>query len=302
MQKCRFVIGVLIGIIVLALGPANAFETAIQLEPIAVLPVNGPPQNQPSGLVLYHGKLLTVSDKHDDTIFELKIVKDTANQVPFLKFDPQKLKKKKRLDFEGLTIDSEGRFIMVSETYFRAAMVSDNGQHHKWVTPSFKKWGKKRGLFQTKGAYFEGITIIGDRLLMCVERQPRGLIEFDLTSEKRSAFITDTTRFPLAPGRVPDFTDLFFLKGRIFALQRGAQLISEIVFENERWVEKQSGTFGHIENDPQYHYQTMHYGRAEGLAMDGDNIYVVLDNNNDSRKDDPTDNRPLLLIMKNSFF
>ncbi len=301
MQKYQFMIGALLGMLLLGLNSTAAFETPIQLELIAVLPINGPPNNQPSGLALYQGRLLTVSDKHDDTLFELEIGKDAVNQIPFLKFDPKKLKKKKRLDFEGLTIDPEGRIYLVSETYFRAAMFSHNGQHLKWVTPSFKKWGKKRGLFQTKGAGFEGITIVGGKLLMCVERQPRGLIEFDLESEKRSAFSTDTTRFPLAPGRVPDFTDLYYFQGKIFALQRGAQVISEIEFEGGKWVEKQSGTFGHIENAPQYRYQTMFFGRAEGLAMDQDKIYVVLDNNNDFRKKDPADNRPLLLILSNSF-
>lgn len=294
-------IGALLGILLLGLNSTAAFETPIQLELIAVLPINGPPNNQPSGLALYHGKLLTVSDKHDTTLFELEIGKDAVNQIPFLKFDPQKLKKKKRLDFEGLTIDSEGQIYLVSETYFRTAMISGDEKEIKWITPSFKKWGKKRGLFQTKGAGFEGITIVGCKLLMCVERQPRGLIEFDLISEKRLAYITDTTRFPLAPGRVPDFTDLYFFNGRIFALQRGVQLISEIKFEGGEWVEKQSGTFKQIENDPRYQYQTMHFGRAEGLAMDQDKIYVVLDNNNDFRTNNPTDNRPLLLILKNSF-
>lgn len=303
MQKYRFTIGALFGILLFGLNPVAGLEAPIQLELITVLPINGPPNNQPSGLALYHGKLLTVSDKHDDTIFELVIGKQAANQIPFLNIDPQKLMKKgKRLDLEGITIDSAGHIYLVSETYFRAAMVTDNNLQLKWVTPSFKKWGKKRGLFQTKGAGFEGIIIVGNRLLMCVERQPRGLIEFDLTTEKRSAFITETTRFPLDPGRVPDFTDLYFFKGKIFALQRGAQLISEIVFEDGHWVEKQSAFFGNIENDPKYSYHTMDYGRAEGLAMDGDNIYVILDNNNNSRKDNPTDNRPLLLIMKNSFF
>lgn len=302
MQKCRFTLGALIGILLLGLSSAVAFEAPIQLELIAALPINGPPNNQPSGLALYQGKLLTVSDKHDNTVFELKLGKQSANQVQFLKIDSQKLKKKdKRLDFEGITIGPESQIYLVSETYSRTAVISDNGQQIKWATPSFKKWGKKRGLFQTKGAYLEGITLIGDKLLMCVERQPRGLIEYDLTAGKKGAFVVDSTRFETLPGRVPDFTDLFFFNDKIFALQRSAHMISEIVFENERWVEKQSGTFGHIENDPQYHYQTMHYGRAEGLAMDRDNIYVVLDNNNDFRKDDPTDNRPLLLIFQNSF-
>lgn len=301
MRKYKVLFGALLGIILLDWGSTSALEKVTPLQPITVLPVNGPSNNQPSGLALYQGKLLTVSDKHDDTLFELKIGEDAAEQVPFLKFNPLNLKKKKRLDWEGLTIGPEGQFYMVSETYFRVAAISDLGQTVKWHTPSFKKWGKKRGLFQTKGAYFEGVTLIGDKLLLCAERQPRGLIEFNMLSKKRSAFIVDTTRFSLAPGRVPDFTDLYFFQNKTFALQRGAQLISEVAFEDGKWVEKQSGTFEQIENDPQYHYQTMHYGRAEGLAMDQDKIYVVLDNNNDFRKDRPADKRPLLLILKNSF-
>ena len=142
---------------------------------------------------------------------------------------------------------------------------------------------------------------MGNRLLMCVERQPRGLIEYHLKTGARRAFNTDATRLKTPPGRTPDFTGLTSFEGALYVLQRGAHLISEIDFENGAWVERRSGSFGHIENDPQYHYQTMHYGRAEGLAMDREKIYVVLDNNEDARKSNPADNRPLLLILKNSF-
>jgi hypothetical protein len=42
----------------------------------------------------------------------------------------------------------------------------------------------------------------------------------------------------------------------------------------------------------------MKYGRAEGLAVDKDHFYVILDNNNDPKINDPNNRLPLLFIFE----
>ncbi|MBD3288517.1 hypothetical protein GF337_06895, partial [candidate division KSB1 bacterium] len=41
------------------------------LKLVQAYPVEGPPNIQPSGLTIWQDTLVTVSDKHDDTIFKI---------------------------------------------------------------------------------------------------------------------------------------------------------------------------------------------------------------------------------------
>ena len=45
-------------------------------------------------------------------------------------------------------------------------------------------------------------------------------------------------------------------------------------------------------------YADMTYGRGEGLCMDAERVFVVLDHNGRPRYLDSNDSRPLLLIME----
>ena len=51
-----------------------------------------------------------------------------------------------------------------------------------------------------------------------------------------------------------------------------------------------------IEMDPKYAYRhLLPYGFFEGLSVDADNIWLLVDNNGYPRKSNPQDARPLLL-------
>ncbi|MDX1624184.1 MAG: hypothetical protein R3199_09400, partial [Gemmatimonadota bacterium] len=62
--------------------------------------------------------------------------------------------------------------------------------------------------------------------------------------------------------------------------------------------EEECWSYAEIENDPRFHYETMEFGRGEGLAVDDGTIYVILDNNLDQRTIRPGDRRPLLFVME----
>ena len=51
----------------------EARQNIKHLKLLKVLPVEGPADNQPSGLTIWNDTLYTVSDKHDSTIFIVNI-------------------------------------------------------------------------------------------------------------------------------------------------------------------------------------------------------------------------------------
>ncbi|MCK5118771.1 MAG: esterase-like activity of phytase family protein [Candidatus Latescibacteria bacterium] len=271
------------------------------LKLIHALPVEGPENNQPSGLTIRHDTLFAVSDKHDDTIFRVALTDSIAVFVPHLKFDIPEPAPRKRLDFEGITCDAQGAFYLVSETAFRILRVSADGEQVSWITPSLRPIGEQKGLFRTRGAYLEGIALLGpDHFLVCAERQPRGLIEVDRSVEPFAVrvFNYDKTTLSLPEGRSTDFSDLFRANGDLFVLQRNAEVISNLIYGGPILEEKDVWSFGHIVHREDLRYSNMKYGLAEGLCMDAERIYLILDNNGDCRASNPDDRRPLLLIMK----
>jgi len=276
-------------------------DLVIPLKLIHALPVEGPENNQPSGLTIWHDTLFAVSDKHDDTIFRVALTDTNAVFVPHLTFAIPESAPGLRLDFEGIACDAQGAFYLVSETAFRILRVSADGADASWITPSLRSYGEQEGLFQTRGAYLEGIALLGpDLFLICAERQPRGLIEVDRSVEPFAVrvFNTDETSLNLPAGRSADFSDLFRENGDLLVLQRNAEIISSLIYGGPVLEEKDLWSFGHIVNREDLRYSNIKYGLAEGFCMDANRIYLILDNNGDCRASDPDDRRPLLLIME----
>lgn len=275
-------------------GPTAAQESPILLEAISVLPVEGPESNQPSGLFVHNDTLYTISDKHDDTIFRIELREDAAVFVPHIRFEAPRPYGVFRLDLEGITRDDNGSFYLASEGAFAILKVDAGGKKASWVTTSLRKVGASAGLFQTRGGYLEGITLMGrDRFLVTAEREPCGLIEVDMAPVQRIVEIANH-------GSANSYTGLHREVENVYILQRSTATIRKTI----RYLDVDSPStiwsFAHIVNAPEYLYQHEQFGAktAEGLAMDRDRVYVILDNNNDARRMYPTDHRPLLLIMK----
>ena len=73
--------------------------------------------------------------------------------------------------------------------------------------------------------------------------------------------------------------------------------VLRIAFDETGYEELEVWSFGHVTNADEYRYEDMTFGKAEGLTMDEDNVYVILDNNGLARVGDPTDHRPLLFVF-----
>ena len=276
-------------------------EITTPLKAVKVLWVEGPENHQPSGLTIFNNTLFSVSDKHDDTIFRVQLTDDKAVLVPHVQFKLSEPATEKVLDFEGITCDSEGNFYIVSESTFKILRVSPDGEKVSWVSPSLRSYGEKVGLFQTRGAYLEGITLVAEnQFVVCAERQPRGIIEVntDTMPPKVTASKYNTTRADLPKDRNPDFTGLFWENGTLYALQRNAYVLCKLVKSQQGFEEKDFWSYEAIITREEFEYENMTFGRAEGLCMDKDYIYVILDNNGDARRTVPSDRRPLLLIME----
>jgi len=266
----------------------------IRLEAIHVLPVEGPEFNQPSGLFVHNDTLYTVSDKHDDTIFRIEIHPAKAVFVPHIRFEASSPSGLFGMDFEGITRDDSGDFYLVSEGAFAILKVSADGGKTSWISSSLREAGASAGLFHTRGGYLEGITRLGaNRFLVSAERQPCGLIEVDTSSSQRIVEIANH-------GSSASYTGLHSEEGDVFILQRGSSTVRKTRRYMEPGNELEMWSFEHINHHPKYTYQHERFGAntAEGLAMDHDRVYIILDNNNDARRMYPSDRRPLLLILK----
>lgn len=275
---------------------------ALELELLAALPVEGLDNSQPSGLCLADGQLYAVSDQHDHAICRVELHDDHADLEPYITFNaPWSGAWVRGLDFEGLAYSS-GSFFIVSEATLRVLRVHETGGDLAWVTPSVEEAGVEAGLFGEKNARLEGLALLGGgRVMLAAERAPRGLVDVIVDADG-SAQITaqayPTTSLDIAPPREADFADLYFDGDKLFALTRNADAIFQIAFDDDGLKELEVWSFAHVTNDPQYAYADMTFGKAEGLTMDEDKVYVILDNNGLARTSDATDIRPLLFVFK----
>ena len=271
------------------------------LKLIKAYPVEGPPNIQPSGLTIWQNTLFTVSDKHDDTIFQIILKADKAYLVPHITFTPPQNNSFRKLDFEGITCDEKGNFYIASEMAIRILKVSSNGKSVQWITPGLRPFGEKVGLFQRRNAYIEGLTYTKNgKFILCAEREPRGIIEVDTSTDPVSVFAykMDQTKFRMKENVGVDFTGLDYFQHELYALGRNSFTICTLKFDGTTYRETKGWSFRSTELADSNKYSDMKYGRAEGLAVDKDHFYVILDNNNDPKTNDPNDRRPLLFIFE----
>lgn len=281
---------------------ASAAEV-IELSDYKTYPIEPRSGYEPSGLTIKNGQLFTVSDKHS-AIYRIEIKGDVAHLKPQIKFNPMQLGAI-NLDLEGITV-VDADFFLVSEAHHKLLKVNPDGQI-SWV-PEFGsvfKSAEQAGLFQVFNAALEGITYLGNhQFLLAAERQPRGLIELQLDQDfkkiiEQKNFVLKASIFPPPTGRNTDLAGLYKHRDTIYGLYRNAEIIHQ-------WNKDQSGqyregkawSFAHIVGQAQHRYQDNRFGHAEGLAVDDDYFYVILDNNQSPKATQSNDRRPLLLIIR----
>lgn len=254
---------------------------------------------EPSGLLFHQGHLLTISDKHDDTVFELILGTSSVDVRPFVRFEPPE-DEPQPFDLEGLTEDADGSLLLASEARHRLLRVTTDGKA-SWATQSLQAVGARAGLFQKRNAGLEGIVRLPNgHLLLAAERDPRGLIELASLSELATAQVwtMQRTGHPSAAGRSLDFADLSVAAdGGVYALERNLHLVTHLELGARGYTEREAWSYAKTEDDPRYAYEDREFGLAEGLALDATHVYVVFDNNNDRRRG-TRDTRPLLFVFQ----
>lgn len=291
----------LLGGLLLAPLCARPAAAQLELELLEALPVEGLESSQPSGLCLVDGQLYAVSDKHDHAICRVQFDGDVARLEPYITFNaPWSGAWVRGLDFEGIDYRA-GSFFLVSESTFRVLRVHETGSDLAWVTPSVEEAGKAAGLFTEKNARLEGLALLGGgRLLLAAERAPRGLIDLTVDAAGETVIrplVCEETILNVPPPRVPDFSDLWLDDGGLYALSRNADAVLRIDVDEAGLQELDVWSFAATLNDPAWAYRDMEFGKAEGLAMDDERVYVIVDNNGLQRQADPTDTRPLLFVF-----
>ena len=281
--------------------PAAA-NAGTELDLISALPVDVQFKSaEPSGMTLWRNRLFVVSDNDDQTIYELKIEGTRALLTPHIQFRAPFLPEVSKLDFEGIATDHRKYFYLTSESTSRVLRVSFDGKEAIWITPDLSEVGKPKGLFQVRNGGLEGVTLASrDRLFLCAERQSRGILELRFRDEKLQAraWNCESEASPSRYGRPPDYSDLFYESGKLFALERGEEGIARIKMKHGAFRTESFWSFGRALRDPAYSYTDETYGKAEGLCLDSKRIYVILDNNGEARTSDPTDTRPLFFIFR----
>lgn len=273
---------------------ANSIE---DLELVQAYTVTADQAVEPSGLVMVQGTLYTVADKVDDTIYRLEFAQDdVVHLVPHIIFTPPN---PSYMDWEGLTCDAEGNFYLISERQGRVLRVTPTGEA-AWATPDLRVEGRQLGLFSKRNAGFEGITLIDENhFIGAVEWEPRGLVEWKGRGDEMeiTAFLANESphKAALPLLRFPDYSGLDVDNGQLFALFRGAHLVVRLEKGPDGWSEGEAWSFRHIETDPRWAYASQTYGKAEGLVVRGQDVYLIFDNNLEPRQRNPRDRSPLFV-------
>lgn len=267
-----------------------------ELELIGAWLVDAPGPLEPSGLTQVDGRLYTVADKVNNRIYEVVRESGSVRLVPAIRFTPPD---RRTMDWEGITSDPGGAFYLISEERGRLLRVTSDGTA-TWATPDLRQPGRALGLFSKSNAGFEGVAWLGpNHWLGAAEREPRGLVEWSGIGESLTItpqlYATSPYSAALPLLRLPDFSGLHADGTEVFALFRNAHLVVQLEKREDGWEEIAAWSYRHIETDPRWAYSSQTYGQAEGLVVDGADVYLILDNNLGGRQADRKDGRTLFI-------
>ena len=295
-----------------------AGTTPPELEMERALPIAITDDFQPSGLTLLDGRLLTVSDRHDDAVYEILVSSDVAAVAvaiatlrPFVRLRPPD-NGPRPTDLEGVVFDGTdghggARLLLASEGRSRILRVEAGGATH-WLTPSLDEIGRPLGMLHINNAGLEGLARLPNgRILVAAERDLRGLIELpaaglydehDRGHVDVQAWAMPSSICTPPPGRENDFADLTVWNGQVFALERNCHVVMRIERTPTAWVERGGWSYARTENDPRFAYHDRRFGVAEGLAIDDRHVFIVMDNNHDHLAAAASDRRPRLFVFR----
>lgn len=287
----------------LAASLVSASAPAAPLVLTRALPVEGPAGLEPSGLTVCDGRLLMVSDDHADRVFLLALAADRARARVYRTVEaptpdlsayaglPWLQGRVARYDWEGLACDEADNLYLLSEALAQVLKLPPRGRG-RWLGDAVYRAGRQIGLFEQHNAFAEGLALTPTRAYVAAERQPRGLVVADRSSEPwTAARAVWLNPFPdLA--RPHDFSGLWAEGEALYTLERNHFQVCRR--DPETFAVRRCWSYRAVEEGAAYRYAERRFGRAEGIARRGDLLYLVLDNNGDAREADPADHRPWL--------
>ena len=261
-------------------------------------PENAQKPLEPSGLVLFQDRLMMVSDERDIAdVYELTEAGRDLRARPFLSFSP--VPTFRGSDLEGITFCGE-RFYLVDE--YTDAIGELDLQGNLTVHPLDWRFIDQEmrafPLDRNTPAGLEGIACDSSPglLYLARERQPRMIYVVSLPDFKvQDAFDVhpgwESPRTEAGILVYADYSDLYFDGGFLYALQRSDRAIVKIATKEKRLVSKLQLDF----EESRYYDYAGPFGFAEGLQLTKDRIYIILDNNGVSRRENPRNIAPLVL-------
>lgn len=302
-RSLRFIKFTLCLLIPLPVGPVFA---AGHLHEIAHYSVADSSGKDLSGLDVCDGEILTISDKNDDDVYRLDAVENGyalsvhatisgldrfPPDTPFmtkLYAQGRKLIGQSRTDWEGISCFDDEIFL-ISETLYAVAPV---------YPPAVIRWLPVEGI--PDRAYWdslligiESLTVSDPVTWLGLERRPALIMQAE---DQADAFLVQST-FSASAERPdglpllgdPDITGSDVFDNALYTLHRSAQLVCRRPLPLDASVDPLCWSYASSENAADVAYPSMRFGRAEGLAVTADRIFIVLDNNGDRRVSDGSD-------------
>lgn len=285
------------------------------LKLLRALPVAGPENLEPSGLAVCNDRLAMISDKHDGTVFTLRMEDNIAHVETLLSLPPipepahgalprlhlfklwlVDFIRHTRFDWEGVSCDPAGNLYLLSETYAQILMVTPT-QEVRWLDGGLYEAAHAKQMMQHTNGFAEGLAWAPEQLIIAAERDQRGLIE--LAVREGAAHVNAAQS--IAPSGLPRpaghkdtsaFSGLAYHNKKLYTLERSDSAVCR----------RSMGTFAielcwsyaAVESAPEYIYKDAAFGQGEGLEISHNKLYVILDNNQQVRRAHPDDKRPLL--------
>ncbi|MGA4635665.1 esterase-like activity of phytase family protein [Pseudomonas solani] len=307
-MKASFLLALL-----LVASPLWAAAPIEELKLSAEYPVEGVAEGNLSGIALCGKELLVVSDRLDDRLFHLTAVDGVMHAEAELFAAPpppesglpwgvrartwaMSMMRGNELDFEGITCDAAGNRYLVSEAHAAVLQVNAMGSA-EWlrISASLVRQARASGMLLHFNALLEGIAIDpnGERLWLAAERERRGLM---VLHKKPSTWACagGCVLFSEAGEDIPppdlgravpmpkDFSDLAVHKGKLFTLERHAHRICRR--DPAKGSVERCWSFAAEALTPPRRYEA-DWGLAEGLWVDADGAWIVLDNGGMARAD-----------------
>ena len=288
----------------------------IEAKNIDVFLLEGSERLELSGLSFCHNKLLSISDNNNHFVYEVvfsdahKAALKIFIQLPDL---PKKnvsypllqqisywydgLSSHDRADFEAITCDKENIYLLSER---KNDIVKITEKHANWLNVNWYNPLHDKGFLNKYNAYGEGLVKIDDFFYLAIEREERGV--FKLTQKNNGQhFMIEQQLLPSAPflswyGKKEDLSDLAYDGKYLYTLERNAYAVCKRTIPDFKVVVCFS--YASIERGEVYRYHDAKFGMAEGLAVDANFIYIVLDNNGLHKASSPEDARSILIRME----